>query len=102
MTIMHKETTTRDGAETRTAVWAHPCAGLWVARVGGDYAGMVEHRRQYAVFDSSSNAIGSFATLAEAKRALTGGEHLVHQKPRPHQEREHRTRQERGGNGAKG
>lgn len=92
MTVTHKQTMTHPGEDTRTALWAHPCAGLWVARIGGDYAGMVEHRRQYAVFDSASNPIGSFATLAEAKRALVDGEHLAAP--------ERRIRRERGGSGA--
>ncbi len=63
---------TRSAVVDGTAlVWSPLEAGLWVAKSGGEFAGMAEKNwAGFSVIDGMGRSVGQFATLGEAKESL--------------------------------
>jgi hypothetical protein len=58
--------------ETGTGLWAMLEAGLWVGNANGTYIGMIERSPHgFVASDGRGDYAGHFASLDEAKAALT-------------------------------
>ncbi|NYF08918.1 hypothetical protein HDC94_000074 [Leifsonia sp. AK011] len=51
--------------------WVRIQSGLWVGKSGGEFAGMIENSGGEFTAVRLSKPIGTYATLAEAKRAFS-------------------------------
>ncbi|MGX5681012.1 hypothetical protein [Schumannella luteola] len=60
---------TRVGASIQ---WTVVQAGLWVGKVGGEFAGMIESRGAGFAAIRFAKELGVFPTLGEAKAAFAG------------------------------
>jgi hypothetical protein len=73
MSIIDHPVRTGPSATTPTDVtWTAERAGLWVARRGDDFVGMVEAHwgEGFAATTRLAKALGTFATVEEAQRSL--------------------------------
>jgi hypothetical protein len=76
MSIMDHPVGTKPSTATTTDVtWTAERAGLWVARRGGEFVGMVEARwgDGFAATTRLAKNLGTFATVEEAQRSLEEG-----------------------------
>lgn len=55
-----------------SAVWVPVATGLWVGNTAGDFIGMIEKvsPRAYVARNGRSEAVGTYASLVEAKRSI--------------------------------
>lgn len=60
---------TRAGASIQ---WTVVQAGLWVGKIGGEFAGMIERDDSGFAATRFAQRLGVFATLGEAKSAFAG------------------------------
>jgi len=70
MTIATPRSTEGSADRAQTAVvWTSIQAGLWVANVGGEFAGMIERSTsgEFFITDRLARPLGSCASLEEAK-----------------------------------
>jgi len=69
----HRSTTTTTAPTAAPAiVWVAEQSGLWVARLDGEFVGMVEARwgSGFASTTRLAKSLGTFGTVEEAQRAL--------------------------------
>ena len=60
-----------ESIEIRRVLWTNPDAGLWVATVAGDYAGMVEFLDgRFVARDATGVIVGTATSIPAAKQAL--------------------------------
>jgi len=74
-TVMNKHRSTATATATTAApaiVWVAEQSGLWVARLDGEFVGMVEARwgSGFASTTRLAKSLGTFGTVEEAQHAL--------------------------------
>ena len=73
MTITTPRTPAGSTAGRSSIRWTLVQAGLWVGKVDGEFAGMIEAQwgRGFTATTRLAKNLGTFATLAEAKASFT-------------------------------
>ena len=71
MTIA-QPTSGQDAARSGAPIqWTIVQSGLWVGKIGGEFAGMIESRGSAFAAIRFAKQLGLFATLGEAKASFT-------------------------------